>query len=105
MALSLFSHANLFLPDTVDRTLRKVIITPDFHRNHHCSDWRFTDSNYGVSVPWFDYLFSTATDRPFAEQQSMQLGLEYFREKSDSRLDRLLLMPFRVRWPDGSGTR
>ncbi len=95
IAVSLVSHSNICIPHTLDRWLRRVLITPDFHRNHHCSEQHFTDSNYGNLVPWFDYLFKTATDRPFAEQEEMQLGLSYLREARDSRIDQLLLLPFR----------
>lgn len=99
IGMSLFTHSNIYIPERLDRLLRWILVTPDFHRNHHCSDRRFTDSNYGASVPWFDYLFRTATGRPFTEQKSMQLGLEYFRTSRDSRVDQLLWIPFRRGWP------
>ena len=70
------------------------MLTPDFHRLHHCAEVRYTNSNYGSVVPWFDYLFGTASARPYAEQESMVLGLEYLRESRDSRLDRLVTAPF-----------
>ena len=35
---SLFSHANLRLPATVDGLLRAVLVTPDMHRVHHSAD-------------------------------------------------------------------
>ena len=94
VAITLFSHSNVRLPEVLDRYLRLIILTPDFHRLHHCVEPRFTNSNYGSCVPWFDYLFGTASARPFAEQESMALGLEYLREPRDSRLDRLLSLPF-----------
>lgn len=88
-------HANIYIPEKVDRILRKFLITPDFHRLHHCSDRRYTDSNYGTILPWFDYLFGTYQDRPFADQATMEIGLEYARAPIDSRVDHLLWMPFR----------
>ena len=93
-AVNVFSHSNLYLPSWLDSPLRKVIVTPDFHRLHHCSDRRYTDSNFGTSVPWFDYLFGTATWRPPEQQLTMKLGLEYLRAPGDSRIDRLLVLPF-----------
>lgn len=93
-AMNVFSHSNLHLPSWLDVPLRKVIVTPDFHRLHHCSDRRYTDSNYGNSVPWFDYLFGTATWRPPEQQPTMKLGLQYLRAPGDSRIDRLLVLPF-----------
>lgn len=97
IAISVFSHSNIRLPEVLDRHLRKLILTPDFHRLHHCSEQRFTDSNYGSVVPWFDYLYGTASTRPYEEQLTMELGLEYLREPRDGRLDRLIITPFRWR--------
>lgn len=87
-------HANIHVPEKLDRVLRLFLVTPDFHRLHHCAEQRYTNSNYSTVVPWFDYLFGTARRRPFAELASMQLGLEYYRDRHSSRLDRLLLLPF-----------
>lgn len=97
IAIQVLSHSNIRLPESVDRVLRLFILTPDFHRLHHCSENRFTDSNYGSVLPLFDYLFGTASKRPFDEQESMETGLEYLREPADSRLDRMLMLPFRWR--------
>lgn len=99
-AVHIPGHANIYIPEKVDRKLRKFLITPDFHRLHHCSDRRYTDSNYGTILPWFDYLFGTYRDRPFADQVTMEIGLEYARAPVDSRIDRLLWMPFRRLDPD-----
>ena len=54
-----------------------------------------TDSNFSSTIPWFDYLFGTASNKPYAEHENLEVGLEYFRSPQDTRLDRLLLMPFR----------
>ncbi|MEQ8264440.1 sterol desaturase family protein [Pseudohaliea sp.] len=91
-----FSHSNIALPAPLERALRYVILTPDFHRVHHCAEARYTNSNYGSLVPWFDYLFGTARHRSAEEQRTMELGLEYLREPRDSRIDRLLLAPVKV---------
>lgn len=92
--VNIFAHGNVYLPEWVDRWLRYLIVTPDFHRCHHSSDQRFTNSNYGAFLPLFDYLFRSATHKPFNEQPDMRLGLEHFRRPRDSGIDRLLLMPF-----------
>ncbi len=94
ITLALWSHSNLYLPETLDRWLRYLIVTPDFHRLHHHSEQRYTDSNYSLALPWFDYLFGTASRVPFAQQARIRLGLEYFRDRADARLTRLLLLPF-----------
>lgn len=94
--LILFSHGNIALPEGIDRWLRRTLVTPDFHRLHHSSDQRLTNSNYGAVLPVFDYLFRTASVRAYADHRDLQCGLEYFRAPSDSRFDRLLLMPLRA---------
>lgn len=92
--LALWSHSNLYVPEPLDRWLRYLIVTPDFHRLHHHSSQRYTDSNYSLALPWFDYLFGTATRVSFTDQLQICLGLEYFRNDADGGLMRLLLMPF-----------
>jgi len=105
VSVNILAHSNIYLPESVDRALRYFIVTPDFHRCHHSPDRKFTDSNYGAFLPLFDYLFGTATRKPFTEHRVMPIGLEYFRDSADSRLDRLLLMPFRRPDPAGSGPK
>jgi sterol desaturase/sphingolipid hydroxylase (fatty acid hydroxylase superfamily) len=93
---TLFSHSNIRIPEPLEKYLRLIILTPDFHRLHHCAQVRFTNSNYGSQVPWFDYLFGTASARPYKEQETMPLGLEYLREPREGRIDRLLWEPVLV---------
>lgn len=96
VAANVFSHSNVAIPRAVEEHLRKVLLTPDYHRVHHCSDPLYTNSNYGSLVPWFDYLFGTAKWRAADEQAQMELGLEYFREPGESRVDQQLLQPLRL---------
>lgn len=93
-SINVFAHSNVQLPAKLDKALRLVLVTPDFHRIHHCSERVYTDSNFSAAFPIYDYLFGTAKSRPRVEHKTMQLGLEYFREALDGRVDRLLLMPF-----------
>lgn len=95
VSVNVLSHSNIRVPEGIERWLRYLIVTPDFHHLHHSSDRRFTDSNYSAAVPWFDYLFGTATRKPYPEYSTMELGLERFRAPLDSRVDQVLLMPFR----------
>jgi sterol desaturase/sphingolipid hydroxylase (fatty acid hydroxylase superfamily) len=88
------SHSNIVIPENIEKYLRYFIVTPDFHRLHHASLQKHTDSNYGAIFPWFDYLFGSATQIAFNKQETIELGLSYLRKTSDSRIDRLLLLPF-----------
>jgi sterol desaturase/sphingolipid hydroxylase (fatty acid hydroxylase superfamily) len=97
-SISVIAHSNIRLPENVDRIVRRLIITPDYHRLHHCSDRQFTDCNFCAAFPLYDYLFGTAKTRPYEDHETMELGLKEFRSPLDSRLDSLLLMPFTQTW-------
>lgn len=91
IGITVFCHSNIRLPESVDKVLRKVIVTPDFHRVHHSRELPYTNSNYGSLVPWFDYLFGTARLRDFDSHENFDLGLDEGRSLDDNRVDRLVL--------------
>lgn len=94
-ALSLFNHANVRIPSTVDRLLRWFLVTPDMHRVHHSVDATETNSNFGFVLPWWDRLFGTYRAEPAAGHERMTIGVDRFRTERDFWLDRMLLQPFR----------
>ena len=93
-ATSMFNHANVRIPKTVDRFLRWLVVTPDMHRVHHSIVRRETNSNFGFNLPWWDRLFGTYRDQPAAGHEGMTIGIEQFREPRELRLDRMLIQPF-----------
>jgi len=105
-ATSMFNHANVRIPKTVDRVLRWLVVTPDMHRVHHSIVRRETNSNFGFNLPWWDRLFGTYRDQPAAGHEGMTIGIEQFRDPRELRLDRMLIQPFHDqagRYPIGGG--
>ena len=94
-ATALFNHANIDLPQPVDRVLRLFVVTPDMHRVHHSIDPRETNSNYGFNLPWWDRLLGTYIGQPAKGHGGMEIGIEQFRTRRDLWLDRMLLQPLR----------
>lgn len=92
-ASSLFEHANLRIPQRVDRWLRMLVVTPDMHRVHHSWHRDETDSNYGFNFPWWDRMFASYRAQPRDGHLGMTIGQEKFRTEIDQRLDRLLMQP------------
>ena len=95
-AVNLFIHANTRVPARLDAWLRRVLVTPAMHRVHHSAMWPATDSNYGVVVPWWDYVFGTyraAADNP----REARLGLDECQDRRASSLGWLLTLPLRRR--------
>jgi len=98
-ATSMFNHGNVRLAERIDRILRWVVVTPDMHRVHHSADAPETNSNFGFNLPWWDRMFGTYRAQPKAGHDAIRIGIEQFRDRSELRLDRMLLQPFR----DGVG--
>lgn len=48
-ATSLFNHANVRLPATLDGVLRWIVVTPDMHRVRYSIDTAETNSNFGFT--------------------------------------------------------
>jgi len=90
---SLFDHANLHLPLVADRVLRLFVVTPDMHRVHHSAVPVETNTNFGFTFPWWDYLCGTYRAEPAAGHEAMTVGLTCFRDRKDLRLDKTLLQP------------
>ena len=85
VAVTLWSHSNLRLPDRVDRLLRYVVVTPDLHRVHH-STWRpETNSNFGAVFPVWDLIFGTFKATPRDGHEHMRLGLDEVRGQDAHR--------------------
>ena len=94
-ATSIFNHSNVRMPRWLDRALRLVVVTPDMHRVHHSIVRAEHNSNFGFNLPWWDRLFRTYRPQPQAGHDGMTIGLPIFRDRGETRLDRLLLQPFR----------
>lgn len=90
---SMFNHANLWLPEPVDRALRWLVVTPDMHRVHHSVAPAETNSNFGFTLPWWDRLCGTYRAEPAAGHERMTIGLEDFRDPAYLRVDQLLVQP------------
>jgi sterol desaturase/sphingolipid hydroxylase (fatty acid hydroxylase superfamily) len=90
---SLFSHANVWLPERADRLLRMVIVTPDMHRVHHSIDGAERDRNFGFTLSWWDGLFGTYHAQPRQGDDAMELGVAGFAGRDALGFGHLLIQP------------
>ncbi len=95
--LAMFNHANVALPERVDRVLRMFVVTPDMHRVHHSVLRYEHDSNYGFNLSVWDRLFRTYTPQPEMGHDGMTIGLTPYQSEDPMRLSWSLLLPFRDR--------
>lgn len=81
--MAVFNHANVRLPQPLERALRVLLVTPDVHRVHHSTRREETDSNYGFNLVLWDRVFRTYRAEPRDGHTAMQLGLA---DERDPRL-------------------
>jgi sterol desaturase/sphingolipid hydroxylase (fatty acid hydroxylase superfamily) len=92
-AFSLFTHADVAIHSSTERWLRRVVVTPDWHRVHHSVHRHETDSNYGNFLTLWDRVFASRIDQPTGGHRGMQIGLPEFRSLGDQTLVALLRQP------------
>jgi len=73
--MALFNHANLRLPESVDRLLQRVVVTPDMHRIHHSIRLEEQHRNFGFSLSVWDRLFGSYAEQPRDGHAAMRIGL------------------------------
>jgi sterol desaturase/sphingolipid hydroxylase (fatty acid hydroxylase superfamily) len=86
-------HANLRFPESVDRVLRTIVVTPAMHRVHHSVSIPLQNKNFGTIFSWWDRIFGTYAVDP--EPASARFGLEELQNGSELNAGQLLALPFR----------
>ncbi|MGH8475186.1 MAG: sterol desaturase family protein [Methylococcales bacterium] len=93
-ACALFNHGNVRIPDPWERRIRKILITPDMHRIHHCTDLVEQNRNYGFSLPWWDLLCKSYHQDPASDPAQMPIGLNDPNTPERPGFLNLLMLPF-----------
>jgi len=57
IAIILFHHSNVRVPQQLDTALRRLIVPPSMHRVHHSKVPSETNTNYGTVFSFWDRLF------------------------------------------------
>lgn len=93
IAVILFHHSNVRVPERLDRALRRVIVPPSLHRVHHSHRRVETDSNYGTIFSFWDRLFGSYRTR--ARYDDIEFGIGAYEGRDWQRPLRLLALPLR----------
>ena len=87
-----FTHANINLPNWLDRTLSYVLVSPNMHKVHHHWKQPFTDSNYGGVFSIWDRMFGTFMK---LDKKDLKYGIDqYYPAEKDEDFVKLLKKPF-----------
>lgn len=81
-------HSNFAMPQSLDRLLAQILVTPNYHRIHHSQIAADTQSNYGSVFTWWDRIWRTQNYR---EPHDIQLGVSD--ESRDLNVWQLIELP------------
>lgn len=76
-----FGHANIRLPQKVDKALSYIIVSPDMHKVHHHYQLPYTDSNYGNIFSIWDRLLGTYKEM---EPDTIIYGVDTFPDRVEN---------------------
>ncbi|MBT3196612.1 MAG: sterol desaturase family protein [Gammaproteobacteria bacterium] len=94
-AMAMFNHGNIRLPETMDRVLRTLVVTPDMHRVHHSIEEDEANTNFGFNLSCWDRLLGTYRAEPRQGQEGMVIGVEGMNQQAKTnQLIGMLLLPF-----------
>ncbi|MBA2746074.1 MAG: sterol desaturase family protein [Flavisolibacter sp.] len=87
-----FTHANIRLPQWVEKPLSYLIVSPNMHKVHHHWQQPYTDSNYGAVLSVWDRLFGTYRQ---LDASVIRYGIDrHYPNEEDENLSLLMRKPF-----------
>lgn len=86
-----FTHANIKLPEKLDKALSYVIVTPNMHKFHHHYQLPWTDTNYGNMLSIWDRIFGTFV---YDRTENIRYGIDIVEDNKSDNLGYQLGIPF-----------
>lgn len=90
--LLIMQHSNVRFPDWFERVVSILIATPGWHKIHHASEQKLTDSHYGDVFTLWDRLFGTWGH---TKPHDIDYGLIEFKRNEQHKVWYLLKSPFK----------
>ena len=88
------THANVGLPQTLERVISYVFVTPNMHKVHHHFQLPLTDKNYGNIFSIWDRIFGTFHSAN--DSSSIVYGIDtHMKDDKINSFTDLFLIPFK----------
>ncbi len=84
-----FTHANIIIPEWIDKPISLIFITPNMHKFHHHFERPWTDTNFGNIFSFWDRMFGTMV---YDDPRKVEYGLDVL----DGKLDEDVMYQFKV---------
>lgn len=85
------THANILVPEWLDKPLSYVFVTPNMHKFHHHFERPWTDTNFGNIFSFWDRLFGTMV---YDDPRKIRYGLDVLEDARDEDVAYQLRVPF-----------
>ncbi|MEZ4857374.1 MAG: sterol desaturase family protein [Flavobacteriaceae bacterium] len=86
-----WTHANINLPQWLDKSLSYIVVTPNMHKFHHHFQLPWTDSNYGNMFSLWDRIFGTFV---YGDTHKIVYGVDIADHTDDESFPVQLGIPF-----------
>jgi sterol desaturase/sphingolipid hydroxylase (fatty acid hydroxylase superfamily) len=86
-----FNHANIIVPEWLDRPISWIFVSPNMHKVHHHYKRPYTDSNYSNIFSLWDRIFGTFT---YTDPKTLRYGLDVLDDNKDEDLSYQFKLPF-----------
>jgi sterol desaturase/sphingolipid hydroxylase (fatty acid hydroxylase superfamily) len=91
---NMLTHANLRIPDAIERLIRPLLMTPALHRLHHSPIRIETDSNYGIVFSFWDRMVGTYRGETIQSGPALRFGLDEVSRDRAGDLQAQLALPW-----------
>lgn len=88
---SYFTHANIVVPEWLDRPMSYIFVTPNMHKFHHHFEMPWTDTNFGNVFSFWDRMFGTLV---YDDPKKVKYGLDCLDDTRDMDIMYQLKVPF-----------
>ncbi|TXB62670.1 sterol desaturase family protein [Phaeodactylibacter luteus] len=85
------THANITVPQWLDKPLSLLFITPNMHKFHHHFERPWTDSNFGNIFSLWDRAFGTFV---YDDPRKVRYGVDVLEDSLDENLAYQFKVPF-----------
>ncbi len=86
------THANLNIPDKIDKVISLILVSPNMHKIHHHYKLPLTDTNYGNIFSIWDRIFGTFR---YVNARELVYGIDtHMDQKETQNMGELLKIPF-----------
>lgn len=86
-----FNHANIMMPEWLDKPISWIFVSPNMHKIHHHFQRPYTDSNYSNIFSLWDRLFGTLK---YTDPKTLRYGLDVLDDSTDESLGYQFKIPF-----------